>query len=707
MSDALIGQKLGQYEIRMLLGKGGMSTVYLAYQPSMDRVVAIKVLPREFLHDETFLTRFQREVRTIAKLEHLHILPIYDVGEVDGVPFYVMRYLSGGTLADLIDSKLPDMQTILRITGQIAGALDYAHERGIIHRDLKPSNVLLDNSGNAYLADFGIAHFQAEVSATDGSQVVGTPSYIAPEIVRQGEEITHSVDLYALGAITYEMFTGDPPYIADDPTARLMAHVLEPVPSVRDFDPNISPAVDAVIQRCLAKFPAERYASASEFVRELARAAEAGMPTLELPPVMDDGGPTVVASSAATEDTQPVTPVEPAPPPGYAPYYGPPPGYRPRYEQEEEDRPRRFRYGGCLVILGVILALLAGMVVSAFALTEGDPLSLMNVLTPIFTREPEDGASEQEAGGEPLTGSDAAEFEGGEPIETPEPGDEAAAPPQTGSSTRLAFTSNRDGDYEIYTIGVDGSDLQQLTDNDTYDFDPDWSPDGTQIVYVTTIGGYAEIMVMDADGGNPRQITDNREIKDTDPAWSPLGDRIAFSSDRDGDFDIYTMRPDGSDVQQVTNGEFDELNPSWSPDGSQLVFYVQDPENLGMTDLYVVDAAGGQPRRLTENDVLDQWPDWSPDGTLVAFTSAQGQDVGRRAIFALDLTTGATRQLTDGAGRDDDPVWSPDGQFIAFDSDRDGDGMFDVFVLNVATGEIHRVTDEDGNDVAPAWQPGR
>src|SRR5690606_8088165 len=172
------------------------------------------------------------------------------------------------------DSKLPDMQTILRITGQIAGALDYAHERGIIHRDLKPSNVLLDNSGNAYLADFGIAHFQAEVSVTDGAQVVGTPSYIAPEIVRQGEEITHSVDLYALGAITYEMFTGDPPYLADEPTARWMARVLEPVPSVRDFDPNISPAIDAVVRRCLAKSPAERYASASEFVRELARAAE-------------------------------------------------------------------------------------------------------------------------------------------------------------------------------------------------------------------------------------------------------------------------------------------------------------------------------------------------------------------------------------------------------------------------------------------------
>ena len=145
MSDALIGQTLGHYEIRALLGKGGMSTVYMAYQPSMDRMVALKILPREFLHDDTFLIRFEREIKTIAKLEHLHILPVYDAGQEGGIPYIAMRYLPGGTLADLIDQKLPPLTTIIRLVGQIAGALDYAHDREIIHRDLKPSNILLDS----------------------------------------------------------------------------------------------------------------------------------------------------------------------------------------------------------------------------------------------------------------------------------------------------------------------------------------------------------------------------------------------------------------------------------------------------------------------------------------------------------------------------------------------------------------------------------
>ncbi len=710
MSDALIGEKLGQYEIRMLLGKGGMSTVYLAHQPSMDRVVAIKVLPREFLHDDTFLTRFQREVRTIARLEHLHILPIYDVGEADGVPYYVMRYLAGGTLADLIESRLPDMQTILRVTEQIGGALDYAHERGIIHRDLKPSNVLLDNGGNAYLADFGIARLREEVTTADEKRLVGTPSYIAPEMVRPDEPVTHKVDIYALGAMTYQMFTGDPPYVASDPMAVLMSHVMEPVPSVRDFDPNVSRAVDEAVQRSLAKSPADRYESAGAFVTALRRAAEGGYPTLEVQPVAEDGRTPAAPVEAPAgedselEDTQPGAAVE-VPPPYAEPWPG-----EPVYEPER--RPRRRRRGlptGCIAVAGVLLALLAGMVVSAFALTDGDPLSLMRALTPIFDFQPRGNGAE-----EPIAVTFAPQdgtTEPAEPVETQaapvvEPGGPAVLPPPA-SGARFAFTSNRDGDYEIYLIEADASGLRQLTDNETFDFDADWSPDGNSIVYVTTIGGYAEIMVMDADGENVRQLTDNREIRDSDPAWSPDGTRIAFSSERDGDFDIYTMRPDGSDVQQITfNDNLDDLNPSWSPDGEMLVYYAREPENAASSELYIVPAGGGAPQRLTANDVLDQWPDWSPDGTRIVFTSGlDAANPGWRSLYLLDLASGEIGPLTESVGRDDDPVWSADGRYIAFDSDRDGDGVFDLYVLELETREVRRVTSEDGNDVAPAWQP--
>ena len=676
MPDSLIGQTLGQYEIRMLLGKGGMSTVYLAYQPLMDRVVAIKVLPREFLHDETFLARFQREVRTIAKLEHLHILPVYDVGEDRGIPYFVMRYLAGGTLADLIDARLPDMRTVIRLVTQMAGALDYAHERGIIHRDLKPSNVLLDNSGNAYLADFGIARVQeAATSVTTDSHVIGTPAYIAPEMVRKGETITPSVDLYALGVITYEMLTGEPPYRENAPMKTLMAHVLEPIPSVREFDPNISLAVDAALRRCLAKRPHDRYPTASEFARELARAAEAGYPTLEVPPLPSDGGSPGEEAPLPWEEAPLPVPLVALPRPARPPVY-----------REAEPRPG---FGGCLIGLGVLAALIAGMLVAAFALTGGDPLSLLAVLTPLPTRTPTPTVT-------PL------------PAATPDNQDQPIPMPGAGeafeASARLAFASNRDGDYEIYVISLDGENLEQLTDNGAYDFDPAWSPDGRWIAYASTADGDAEIMRMDAGGGSIEKLTDN-SAKDSDPAWSPDGRWIAFSSDRDGDFEIYVMRPDGSDVRPLTNNEMDDLNPTWSPDGTQIAYYVKEEADSGAADLYLIDMTGGPPRRLTENGALNQWPDWSPDGGRLAFTSGLGLSGGRRAILSLDLSTLEVTRLTDGAARDDDPAWSPDGRWIAFDSDRDGDDIFDLFVLNVGTGEVRQITSEAANDVAPSWQP--
>src|SRR5687767_3796897 len=155
--DALVGTSLGQYAITDLIGKGGMATVYLARQAAINRTVAVKVLPRSFMHDHTFMQRFRREAEIVAGLEHFHILPIYDYGEHDGMPFIVMRYLDGGTLQDRIREGTLSWVEIINIVKQIAAALDYAHSRGVVHRDIKPSNVMLDDQTNAYVADFGIA----------------------------------------------------------------------------------------------------------------------------------------------------------------------------------------------------------------------------------------------------------------------------------------------------------------------------------------------------------------------------------------------------------------------------------------------------------------------------------------------------------------------------------------------------------------------
>ena len=670
MPADLVGQRLGQYEIRALLGKGGMSSVYLAYQPAMDRVVAVKVLPREFLHDDTFLMRFQTEVRTIARLEHLHILPVYDVGEENGIPYYVMRYLPGGTLADLIERRLPDLPRVVQIVGQVADALDYAHERGIIHRDLKPSNVLLDSNGNAYLADFGIARVQEASTTLTGSQVIGTPPYVAPEMVRKGEPVTHAVDIYALGVITYQMLTGELPYYDPDPMKTLMMHALEPVPSLRDFDPNISPALDAVVRRCMAKRPQDRYPTAGAFARELALVAEGERPTVLAPAIREE------QTAAAEVPTLP-------PQVGYQ-YVA----YGPEAYGPEEEEGRR-GVGSCLIVLGVFAALIAGVVLTAFILTDGHPLSLLTVLQTPPTRTPQPTVTPTFS----LQGTALITPTGtGAPLE---------APPAGG---QLVFASNRDGDYEIYLIDADGGNVRQLTHNTALDFDPAWSPDGTQIVFASSVDGDPEITIMDADGSHVRQITQNAD-RDADPAWSPDGEWIAFTSDRDGDFELFLMRPDGSDVRQLTFNEVNDFSPAWSPDGTQIAYYVKVGDDASSAELYLLDVDSGASTRLTQNAVLDQWPDWSPDGTRLVFSSSQGLVDGRRALFEYNLRTGRITQLTSGLGHDDDAVWSPDGRYIAFDSDRDGSGLFNLYLLDLGSGNMQRLTSVAANDVTPAWRP--
>lgn len=269
----LTGQTLGQYEIGQQLGKGGMATVYLARQTSIGRTVALKIMPAYFMHDPSFLQRFEREVQVIAKLQHPRILPVYDYGELEGRPYLVMAYMSGGTIADRIkDGPLP-LDEVIRIVEQIAEGLDHAHRKGVIHRDFKPSNVLLDENGNAHLADFGIAKVSESTVQLTGSGIVGTPAYMAPEMANQGI-VTPSIDIYALGITIYEMLTGQFPYSGDTPLRVMMAHATAPIPNVRDLNPDCPPAVANVVRKAMAKNPDERYATAGEMAVALRAAAE-------------------------------------------------------------------------------------------------------------------------------------------------------------------------------------------------------------------------------------------------------------------------------------------------------------------------------------------------------------------------------------------------------------------------------------------------
>jgi len=260
-ADELIGQTLGQYTILEEAGRGGMATVYMAKQTSMNRNVAVKVLPPHFLHDPNFLERFQREVEVISQLEHPHILPIYDYGEAEGVPYIAMRFLGGGSMAQMIRRGVPDLDELVRPMRQISQALDYAHGQGIIHRDLKPGNIMLDENGNAYLSDFGIARVMG--SDLTGSAIIGTPAYMSPEQAH-GIQIDGRSDIYSLGIVLFELITGREPYQAETPMALLLKHLNEPMPPARDFRDGVPDSVEHILEKATDKDPDNRYSSAGE-----------------------------------------------------------------------------------------------------------------------------------------------------------------------------------------------------------------------------------------------------------------------------------------------------------------------------------------------------------------------------------------------------------------------------------------------------------
>lgn len=265
-------EKIGRYEVKSELGRGGMATVYRAYDPNSGREVAIKVLPREMLHDPQFRSRFEREIKLIASLEHPAIVPIYDAGEVNEQPYFVMRFMNGGSLSDVIEKGPIPIDDTARTIERIAQGLAYAHRKGVIHRDLKPDNILFDETGEPFISDFGVAKLTESTSNLTGSGVIGTPAYMSPEQA-QGTEIDLRSDVYGLGVIVYQMLTGHQPYSADTPMGVVVKHITDPVPEILKVLPDLKPEVDSVIKAAMAKDKEQRFANTIELAKALNLAA--------------------------------------------------------------------------------------------------------------------------------------------------------------------------------------------------------------------------------------------------------------------------------------------------------------------------------------------------------------------------------------------------------------------------------------------------
>jgi eukaryotic-like serine/threonine-protein kinase len=295
-------QSIGErYRIEARIGQGGMAEVFRGHDPSLDRTVAIKVLLPPFDRDAGFVARFRREAQAAARLNHPNIVGVYDAGAEGDTQYIVMEYVEGRTLASFLagGGKPTPMQAV-ELGEKIAAALAAAHAQGIVHRDIKPANVMVTRAGAVKVMDFGIARIQTDATAPQTSSVIGTPAYFSPEQA-QGQQVDARSDIYSLGCVLYELLAHRQPFTGDTPVAVAYKQVNESPPPPSQVNPDIPPRLDAVVMKCMAKNPANRYQSADELIADLERARQGQ--EVEATPLLpvDDAGATQVIARQPTE----------------------------------------------------------------------------------------------------------------------------------------------------------------------------------------------------------------------------------------------------------------------------------------------------------------------------------------------------------------------------------------------------------------------
>ncbi len=289
-----IGENVGPYRIIEQLGQGGMATVFKAYHAALDRYVAIKVLHPAFKEEPNFLSRFQREARVVARLEHPNIVPIYDFAEHKGQPYLVMKFIEGQTLKAHMNEKPLTKEEAVQIVDDVGGALAYAHKQGVLHRDVKPSNVLLSPDGSIYLADFGLARMaQAGASTLSKDVMLGTPQYISPEQGQGVRDLDQGTDIYSFGVLLYEMVVGRVPFNADTPFSIIHDHIYTPLPLPSAVNPNVPEVVERVLLKSLAKDRKDRFETVEQQVIAFRTAVLEGegavLETIALQPAAEGG----------------------------------------------------------------------------------------------------------------------------------------------------------------------------------------------------------------------------------------------------------------------------------------------------------------------------------------------------------------------------------------------------------------------------------
>ena len=480
-------EKIGRYNVIAELGRGGMATVFHAYDPRFERDAAIKVLPRALQHDPQFRTRFEREAKTIALLEHASIVPVYDFGEDDEEPYIVMRLMTGSSLSEKLENGPLDVEEALKIVHRLGGALDIAHIKGVIHRDLKPGNILFDQYGSAFLADFGIARITMADEGMTGSAIIGTPAFMCPEQIQGEKTIDGRSDIYGLGIILYYMLTKEMPFQAETPAKVMMIHILDPAPDIHTARSDLPAGVSAVINKALAKDPDERYANGQELSEAFEKAIR-GIPSDQ---DLDTGSSIAKAAieSAPTSITDAQAPVTLE---AQKTVVGPPPDAQPTPDPLAQPAQRRFSlplvfglviiFGGGLVVLGIIAYGIFGLGGSLPVTAATDTVEVVPPPPASDTAPAPTDTLLPQATAAVIDEPTAAPTDAPEDTAVPEP--TAMVEPQApiiGGADKLAYV--RDGN--IWMVNLDGSDLVQLTSDGGLKKSLRWSPDGNSVLFIT------------------------------------------------------------------------------------------------------------------------------------------------------------------------------------------------------------------------------
>ena len=728
---SLVGCEVGTYKIEKLLGAGGMGEVYLASEARLNRRVALKILPAEFVADAERVARFEREARAVSALNHPNLVTIYDLGSLDDLHYIAMEYVEGRTLRELAAGR-PKLKEILPVIAQAAEALAAAHRAGVVHRDVKPENIMVRADGYVKVLDFGLAKLLeapadgvGAAAETQAGAVMGTLAYMSPEQAA-AEPLDARTDVWSLGVVLYELATGRKPFAGGSRRETVNAILSdEPAPAA-ETDPALPPELDHILSKALEKDRELRYQTASDLRADLKRL---GREMDSSPSQGVSGRKGSGAGRAAARARMRATPL--------------------------------------LVVAGLLL-LIAAAAFAGWRLLRAETAPDWSRAThqPLTNQAGTEFYPSLAPDGKTFvySGDQSGNFDiylqrigGKNPTNlTKDSAADDKQPAFSPDGERIAFRSEREP-AGLYVMGATGENVRLVSQGG---FHPSWSPDGNEIVY-STAGRDApdvrntrpsRLWVVNVESGAKRLLCDWDAMQ---PAWSPHGARVAFwfMPASVGRSDVATVPSAGGEPVVVTKDATTNWNPVWSPDGKYLYFasdksgsmsfrrvrveeetgrVLSEPEavntpskfsrHLGFTRdgrhmIYVqtdnqsnIQAAEfdardekvvGEPRWVTRGDRLVVRPELSPDGRqFVMRLPRRTQD----DIVLVNRDGTNWRDLTDDKYFDRYPRWSPDGKRVAFASDRSG--TYEIWTMDAGGSNLRQLTfNSRPNTSFPVWSP--